>query len=117
MVAFGRRPAPIADEVVRLIRETVDRTNAAGGRPGHEFQAGETVRITDGPLRDMLAFFEGPSSGQDRVRVLLEFLGEANRMWVSAADLEKVPAGGQSPRNRPPRRTRGRGRPIKKRRA
>jgi len=37
------------------------------------------------------AIFEGPMGPAERVRVLIEFLGQANRAEVPAADLERVP--------------------------
>ena len=114
IVAFGDRLVPLSDEVVDLIRRRLDGVGAAGGRPVvHDFQQGDEVRITDGPLQGMRAIFEGPSTPSERVQVLLTFLGHLNRMHVSAADLQKVSTAAQSPVPKRPRRTRGRGRHIK----
>lgn len=113
VVAFGARPVPLSDEVISLIRRKLEGLNAAGGWPAHTFQPGETVRITDGPLKGMLAIFEGPSKPSERVRVLLTFLGQAKRMNLPAADLEKAPPEAGAPASKRPRRTRGRGRRIK----
>jgi transcriptional antiterminator RfaH len=114
VVAFDDRPMPLPEEVIDLIRRKLDGLDANSGWPAHTFQPGETVRFTHGPLQGMLAMFEGPSTPAERVRVLLSFLGQTSRAHVSAGDLEKAPAGAQVTAPRRPRRTRGRGRRIKR---
>lgn len=116
IVTFGGRPTPLADEVIDLIQHNLDELGARGGRPQHTFQPGDSVRITDGPLKGMLAVFERPSTPAERVQVLLTFLGEASRAWVPVTNLEKVARETNSsvpkiPQR--PRRTRGSGRRIK----
>ena len=61
IIAFDDRPAPLDDEVIDLIRDKLERVNAAGGWPAHNFRQGDAVRITDGPMQGMLAVFEKPS--------------------------------------------------------
>jgi transcriptional antiterminator RfaH len=113
VVAFGEYPVPLPDEVIELIRRKLDMINATGGRPGHNFRPGETVRITNGPLQGLLAAFEGPSTPTERVQVLLGFLGHVSRAHVSVTDLQKVPAEAEAPAPKRQRRSRGRGRPIR----
>jgi len=113
IVGFDGRPAPLPDGAIDLIRRKLAGINARDGRQPCPFHPGETVRITDGPLQDMLAIFEGPTTPAERVRVLLTFLGYARRVWVPASDLVKARsvAGTSAPGR--PRRTRGRGRRIR----
>jgi transcriptional antiterminator RfaH len=112
VVAFGDHPVPLPDEAINLIRSKLEGLNAAGGQPTHNFQPGETVRITHGPLQDMLAIFEGPTKPTERVCVLLAMLGHASRTWVSVSGLEKAPPDAEALVLKRPRRTRGRGRRI-----
>ena len=72
------------------------------------------MRITAGPFKDMVAIFERPTSSAERVQVLLDILGRASRTEVATADLEKAsPQAAEQARVKRPRRTRGRGRPIR----
>jgi transcriptional antiterminator RfaH len=112
VIAFDERPVPLSDEVVELIRRKVDGIEAAGSRLEHDFEPGEAVRITGGPLEGMPAIFDGPSTPAERVRVLLAFLGHASRAYVSVTDLEKAPPEAEAPSPKRPRRTRGRGRRV-----
>ncbi len=110
VVAFDQRPVPIPDEVIVRLQERVQAVQAAGGLPTHEFQPGDQVVITDGPLRGLEAVFHGPMRPSERVRVLIEFLGRLAEVEVPVESVERASA---ETRNRPPRRTRGRGRPIR----
>ena len=112
IIAFDDQPAPLADEIIDLIRHKVDVINAAGGLWEHTFQPGDNVRITDGPLEGMLAIFEGPTTPFERVQVLLTFLGQTCRAQIPITYLEKEPLTAESPITKHPRRTRGRGRHI-----
>jgi hypothetical protein len=75
------------------------------------FKPGDTVRIIDGPFKDMLAIFDEASTPARRVQVLLNFLG-ASRVQVDLKNLEKASANPEMPVPKRPRRTRGRGRLI-----
>jgi transcriptional antiterminator RfaH len=108
IVAFDERPAALADDVIDLIRGRLQ----GGGWSAQRFQPGDKVRITEGPLKGLLAIFDRPSTPGERVEVLLTFLGQVSRASVAAVDLERAPAEAQVPQPRPPRRTRGRGRRI-----
>jgi len=110
IVAFDDRPAMVPEEAIEMIRQRLVEIEGQGGLPTHGFKPGDEVRLKDGPLQGLHAIFEGPMGPAERVRVLIEFLGQANRAEVPAADLERVPViEGQRQR---PRRTRGRGRCI-----
>jgi transcription elongation factor/antiterminator RfaH len=106
-------PVPLPEELISLIQRKLGQINAAGNRPVHNFQPGDTVRITDGPLQSMLAIFEGPTTPAERVRVLLTFLGHARRVSLPVADLEKAPSNAEVSMPKRPRRTRGQGRRIR----
>jgi transcription elongation factor/antiterminator RfaH len=111
IVAFDDRPMPVPGEIIDLLRYKLGEIDAAGGRLAHSFQPGDSVRIVDGPFRDLLAIFDGPTTPAKRVQVLLRILG-ASRVQVDVTDLEKVSSDSEEPVLRRPRRTRGRGRRI-----
>jgi transcriptional antiterminator RfaH len=112
IVAFGDQPIPLPDEAINLMQRRLDGLNA-GDRPTRTYQPGDSLRITDGPLQGMLAIFEGPTTPAERVRVLLTILGNVNRAWVPATDLERVQPEAKTPAPKRRRRTRGRGRRVK----
>lgn len=110
MVAFGGRPARVPDDAIKLVRKRLAQIAAQGGFVRARFKPGQPVRIKEGPLAGLEAVFEGPTEPAERVRILIRFLGEANRAVVPVDLLEAA-----SPRKKhPPRRTRGRGRTIKR---
>jgi len=113
ILAFGDSPQPVETTVIELIRSKLAEMTAKGDWLEHDFQPGDTVRITDGPFEDMLAIFEGPTTASQRVQVLLKVLG-GSRMQVEVANLEKAsPESNDKPPTKLPRRTRGQGRRIK----
>jgi transcriptional antiterminator RfaH len=112
VVTCDGRPTSLADEIIDLIRSKLGEIEASGGYPLHPFKPGDLVRITDGPFRDMVAIFHGPSTPAQRVKVLLDILGPARPTQVEVTDLEKVSQDVAGPLPKRPRRTRGRGRRI-----
>ena len=111
-VSFGGAPALVPPNVIELIRGNVERINAESLPARGRFRAGDPVRITHGPMADMVALFERECAPEERACVLLNFLGRICRVEVDAAHLERSSLGPSSIEERPPRRTRGHGRLI-----
>jgi transcription elongation factor/antiterminator RfaH len=107
IVSFGGVPARVPEEAIVLVHKQLARLEAMGSLPRARFQPGEAVRLKEGPLAGLEAVFEGPLQPAERVRILIRFLGQANRAVVPVDILEGI-----APRQHPPRRTRGRGRRI-----
>jgi transcriptional antiterminator RfaH len=108
LVAFGGVPKPVPGRVIAALQARLAELEAQGGLPQHPFKEGDRVRLKEGPLAGLEAVFVGPMRPAERVRVLLEFLGQEQEALVPVEDLEA--AGGPGKR---PRRTRGKGRPIR----
>lgn len=106
VVSFGGVPARVSEAAIGLVRKQLAALEAAGGFPQTRFRPGERVRIREGPLAGLEAIFEEPRPAE-RVRILVRFLGQANRAVVPLEVLEAV-----EKRPHPPRRTRGHGRRI-----
>lgn len=117
LVAFGDVPLPIPSDVVRALYERVAALNREGGIAEHSFTSGEVVEIIGGPLCGLDAIFLGPLEPSERVRVLIEFLGQMQNIEVGVGEIARLAgdhvanvdelAGGRGPR-----RTRGGGRTI-----
>jgi transcriptional antiterminator RfaH len=109
VLGVDKRPQAISSEVLAAIQVCVDRLNAQGGLPRYNFHPGDRVRITAGPFEGLEAMFMGSGSPQDRVHILLEFLGGLREVQLDAAALERLPA---VPAHTHKRGTRGRGRSL-----
>lgn len=114
MVGFDGEAVVVPDQTITLVQRKMEELNRVVAQPRAAFKRGDVVRITDGPLADMVALFEGPTTPAERVTVLLNFLGQASRVRVDAASLEISSRQPSAPpvAEKRPRRTRGRGRRI-----
>lgn len=115
IVTNGYDPVHLPHSVIQFIQAKLEKLNSLAHKSpqaNYYFQPGEPVRITSGPLSDMVAVFEGPTRPSQRVHVLLQVLNYQRRIQLDAANLEKVGEPTHKPSKRP-RRTRGRGRRIK----
>ncbi len=110
VVSFAGTPARMPDEAIELVRLQLERVRERGGLHTSSFEAGEHVRISSGPLAGMEAVFDGTAGSADRVRILIDFLGEVNRALVRADWLQSMRPAEMNGKKL--RGTRGRGRAI-----
>jgi transcription antitermination factor NusG len=82
LVSFGGEPSIVPENLILAIQKRVDEINAAGGEIFDGLKPGEAVWISDGPFQGYEAIFDGRLPGSERVRVLLEFLGNRRRVPV-----------------------------------
>jgi transcription antitermination factor NusG len=82
LVSFGGEPAIVPDNLLQAIQERVRAINAAGGEIFDGLKAGDVVRISDGPFSGFEAIFDARLPGSERVRVLLEFLGNRRQVTI-----------------------------------
>ena len=117
IVSYGAWPVPVPDQVINMIEYKLGELEThRSKKPAHNLSPGDVVRINNGPFRDMLAVFDGPTTPSERVSVLLSGISGSVRLRISSATLEKV----SEPANSSvgslvtirQRRTRGRGRRI-----
>lgn len=81
LVGFGGEPAAVPEHLIAALEKRVGEINQAGGEVFAGLKSGEAVWISEGPFRGYEAIFDERLPGSERVRVLLEFLG--NRRKVS----------------------------------
>ena len=113
VVSYGEQPIPVPGEIIKSIEYSLRNLQSGSGHAKHKFKAGDTVRIKDGPFKDMLAEFDGPMTSSARVQVLLKAVHHVVRLRVDAKHLEKITKKTvAATRQRRSRRTRGRGRRI-----
>lgn len=80
-----------ADQVVTVADAIVEDIRLRSALPAAKemFQAGETVQLSAGPLKDYQAVFSG-YSGEERAIVLVSLLGQQNRLLVDLDAVSKV---------------------------
>jgi len=82
LVNFGGEPSIVPENLILAIQKRVDEINAAGGEIFDGLKPGETVWISNGPFQGYEAIFDSRLPGSERVRVLLEFLGNRRKVPV-----------------------------------
>ena len=113
LLGFGEELPSVPDEVITELRSRVETLESSGGL-WDRFKPGELVRVAQGKLEGLAKVVEEPKSPEDRVRILLEFMGRqvcAVVPWHSLSRVRDDGARGSLPRLS--RRTRGRGRWIR----
>ncbi|MDX1664621.1 MAG: transcription termination/antitermination NusG family protein [Candidatus Promineifilaceae bacterium] len=114
LVSFGGQPAAIPEDIIDLLQHKLAAINTGGTVAQSTYRRGDSVRLKDGPFRDMIAVFDTMIQPEERVRVLLKAMGRYYRLNVSPDSLEKVEQTARGKRPRGTRGSRGRGRPIKR---
>lgn len=92
LVTFGGEPAIVPDHLIYEVRRKVEEIQAAGGEVFAGLNTGDTVRINEGPFKGYEAIFDARLPGNERVRVLLEFLGSQRKVQVEldAGQIQQV---------------------------
>ena len=110
VLSFGGKPAVVPEQVIQMIQEELARIEDQGGLPPHNFKPGDPVVIDEGPMAGLRGVFQGPVKPSERVKILVDFLGYANRVEVAVESIQRAP----EQTNRQKRRgTRGRGRRVR----
>lgn len=74
LVSFGGEPASVPEALITAIEKRVEEINASNKTGVDHLKRGEPVVIQTGPFAGYEAIFDARISGQERVRVLLNFL-------------------------------------------
>ncbi len=76
LVMFGGEPAHVPQNLIHEIRKRVEAIAEAGGEALIGLQKGDRVRVQSGPFAGYEAIFDTRLPGNERVRVLLEFINQ-----------------------------------------
>ena len=92
LVSFGGEPAYVPENLIIALRKRVEEIAAAGGELFDGLQPGDPVLINSGPFSGYEGIFDARLPGSERVRVLLEFLGNQRRLTVelNASQIAKL---------------------------
>jgi transcriptional antiterminator RfaH len=91
LVAFGGEPALVPETLILAIDQRVEQINTAGGEIFDGLKPGDSVWIREGPFQGYEAIFDARVPGSERVRVLLEFLGNRRQVAIEldAAQIQR----------------------------
>ena len=82
MVSFGGEPATVPDSLIQTLEKRIKEINEAGGEVFDGLQQGDKIWIHSGPFSGYEAIFDHRIPGKERVRVLLQFLGEPRKVPI-----------------------------------
>ncbi len=75
----------MSDRVSQLIREEMDGQEIREIHIG--VKVGDTVELTEGPMRGLKGIVNSIHSGEERVKILMDFLGRESLIEVNASKL------------------------------
>lgn len=101
IVGFGGVPVPLSQATIDDLKEEMAGEELREIR--HGLNVGDTVEVAEGPMRGLRGVVEGFASGEERVKVLLEFLGRQSLVEVPASRVlsERGPRQGFSDKTTP----------------
>ena len=85
VIEFGGKPVSVPEAVIAELREEMGRKEVREIHVG--IKPGDTVELTEGPMRGFKGIVDRVASGEERVRILLEFLGRYSVVEVEAHKL------------------------------
>lgn len=89
LVHMGGVPVAIEDEFMMELRDRIRSYRPPSEKPKAPFEAGETVRIVEGPFAGYEAIFDQHLSADERVQVLIKWMGHQRKLKVKAGDIRK----------------------------
>ena len=85
VVEFGGIPIRVPGESIEHLRREMGGGDFREIKVG--IKVGDSVEVTEGPMRGLTGIVESIHGGDERVRILLEFLGRQSVVEVSAGKL------------------------------
>ncbi|KEY91349.1 transcription antitermination protein [Candidatus Photodesmus blepharus] len=83
------RPAPISDKEAEAILNRLEKASAAP-RPKTMFEAGEVVRVNDGPFADFNGTVEEVDYEKNRIKVSVSIFSRATPVELEFTQVEKL---------------------------
>lgn len=74
LVSFGGEPSPVPEPLISTLQKRVAEINSSSNTRLSDLKPGDAILIKEGLFAGYEAIFDGTVSGQERVRVLLNFL-------------------------------------------
>jgi transcription antitermination factor NusG len=88
ILGVGNEPIPISEKVIDVLRDRMGEDGSV--ELIGEFQEGNLVQITSGPLKDFVGVFQRGLSSGGRVRILLDLIGKELPVQIYRYQIRKV---------------------------
>jgi transcriptional antiterminator RfaH len=88
VVHFGNGPAPVADEIIKFIRSSVDEDGYVS--VGEVLRSGDQVMIYNGVFRSLTGIFERQVKATNRVIILLAAVSYQGRIEIDAGFVQRA---------------------------
>ncbi|MEY4484563.1 MAG: hypothetical protein RL693_2015 [Verrucomicrobiota bacterium] len=85
IITFGDDPVPLTNDTIEALKH--EMLGKEVREVHHGVKVGDTVEVAEGPMRGLKGLVESIASGEDRVKVLLDFLGRQSLVNVSKVSL------------------------------
>jgi transcription elongation factor/antiterminator RfaH len=85
IVEFGGEPSPVPDETIEALKKEMRGLEVR--EVTHGLKIGETVEVAEGPMRGLTGIVENIASGDERVYLLLDFLGRQSVVQMPASNV------------------------------
>lgn len=82
LVSVGEEAAAVPDHLIHAIKKRVEQIDEAGGELFDGLKTGDPILISDGPFAGYEAIFDTRLPGNERVRVLLQFINDQRQVPV-----------------------------------
>jgi transcriptional antiterminator RfaH len=91
LVCFGGEPATIPDALIQALKQRIHEIEQSKKTLFNKYQKGDRIRIREGPFEGYLGLFDEQLQGQERVRVLIEFIhGFHTRVQMDSRSIEPL---------------------------
>ena len=88
VVSFGNGPTPVGDEIIDLIRSRIGKDGFVNTE--EEFKPGDKIKVSVGPLGEMVGVFERHVNDSRRVTVLLTAIGYQAHIMTEISSVKKI---------------------------
>lgn len=89
LIKFGQHIQPVASEVIDFLKAHEDPESGCCEREEKPMAKGDSVEIREGPFEGLVGVYE-QTSGEGRAIVLLNFLGEQNKVTLSRNQISSI---------------------------
>jgi transcriptional antiterminator NusG len=86
----GVKPAPMAQEEVENLLNTIINPEAAKPRPSVSFEKEESVRINEGPFKHFIGIVEEVNQEKGKLKVMVTIFGRPTPVELDFLQVEKI---------------------------
>lgn len=90
LVSFDGRPAVVGEGFIEALKVRLVEDDELLELRQVGFRPGERVRVDEGPFQGFEGMFDRRLAGDERVRILLDFLGRTTAVEIDSRQLSKV---------------------------